>query len=134
MMWPECALLGTVNSSPARVWRRCETGELRTIRPPGVRGNAIVDPAPRPLPAISSVSTCGLVVVRLFATGFGGAAGLTPPLTPPCEVPPGFAACTSGTHQPSAHASAARSTACPTPDRLWTAVLATTIPSTLGSI
>src|ERR1700743_1028074 len=54
MMWPECAAFGTVSSSPALVLRKWEVGELRTIRPPGVRGKAIVEPEPRPLPATSS--------------------------------------------------------------------------------
>src|ERR1700760_1076549 len=64
MMWPECAVLGTVSTSPAFVLRRCDPGEVRPIRAPGERGNAIVMPESRPLPAISSVpcvdTWCGL--------------------------------------------------------------------------
>src|ERR1700759_4288747 len=108
MMWPECALLGTVSRRPALVLRRCAAGERRTIRPPGVCGKAIVEPGPSPLPAINSVpcvetwcglplhfdfgtqltlvmrtvSTCGLVAVRVLAAG-SGAVGPAPPLTLP---------------------------------------------------
>src|SRR6476646_1724088 len=64
MMWPECALAGTVRISPATVLRRCDGGEPLTIRPPGVRGNAITVPVVIPLPAINSVpwtdTWCGL--------------------------------------------------------------------------
>lgn len=112
-MCPERAALGTVNNRPARVLRRCEIGERRTIRPPGVRGNAIVDPAASPLPPICSVprvetwwgsplhlalgtqltlvmrtlSTCGLDVARPLLAG-AVATGPAPPLTPPCEAAP----------------------------------------------
>src|SRR6476646_5825137 len=64
MMWPECALAGTVRIRPATVLRRCDVGERLTIRPPGVRGNATTVPVVIPLPAIKSVpwteTWCGL--------------------------------------------------------------------------
>src|SRR5450432_2543280 len=55
MMCPEWALLGTVSTRPAVLWRRCERGERGPILAPGVRGKATTVPDRRPMPAISSV-------------------------------------------------------------------------------
>ena len=122
MMFPECALAGTVTSRPEPRLRRREPGDLRLMRAPGVRGKATTIPALRPLPAISSVppidTWCGLLlqvdagvqrtlVMRTEvtcavgvmakprarpATGMLGAVGAPPP----DAVPPELAASASG--------------------------------------
>ena len=122
MMFPECALAGTVASRPAPLLRRREAGELRLMRAPGARGKATTIPALRPLPAIKSVppldTWCGLLlqadvgvqralVMRTevtCATGTsatprarpatGTLGAVRPP--PPDAVPPGLAASASG--------------------------------------
>src|ERR1700676_2878277 len=55
MMYPECALLGTVASRPAAAGCRCAAGEELEMRAPGERGNATIIPAFSPLPLTSSV-------------------------------------------------------------------------------
>ena len=138
-MCPECALLGTVSTSPERVLRRCETGERLTIRPPGVRGKAITDPAASPLPAISSVpraeTWCGLplhlaagtqltLVIRTLVTCrlaapfvavvlFAGAEATGGAVVVGEAAPPAPAACATGAPASSAseHESAAASVA-----------------------
>ncbi len=176
MMCPECAVLGTVSTSPAFVLRRCEPGEVWPMRAPGERGNAIVMPEIRPLPAISNVPcvetwcglplhlgcgtqltlvmrivvTCGLVAVFVFAAagaellGAGvvpGAAEVGVDPAPPVELtPPALVAAAltavpvrlAATEHDSAASVAATRRLKRSPDRLWAAFIAKTIPSTAG--
>jgi hypothetical protein len=174
-MWPEWAALGTVSTSPAFVLRRCEPGDVRPMRAPGARGNAIVIPEVRPLPAISSVpcvdTWCGLplhlgcgtqltLVMRIVVTwglvavfvfveagaellGAGvvpGAAAVVVAPEPPVEAtPPALAAAVLEavpTRLTKEHDSAANDATARrlkrSPDRLWAALIAKTIPSTAG--
>ena len=69
MMFPECALLGTVTSRPCEPLRRWEAGEALEMRAPRECGNATTMPAAKPLPAISRIpwveTSCGLVAQLL---------------------------------------------------------------------
>ncbi len=58
MMRPECAVEGTVTSSPLERPSDAAAGELRLIVAPAERGNATTMPAFRPMPWISSVPRC----------------------------------------------------------------------------
>jgi hypothetical protein len=87
-----------------------------------------------------TLSTCGLLVARLFATGASAGAGLAPPLTLPCEAPPALAAAALATglrDAPSRHSETAAGIAVSLeshcPDRLWAASIAKTIPSNAGA-
>ncbi|HEY1450740.1 MAG TPA: hypothetical protein VGF47_07285 [Solirubrobacteraceae bacterium] len=89
---------------------------------------------------IRTVSTCGLAAVRLLLAG-AGAVGPAPPLIVPWEVPPALAAVAHAAEPnktPSEHDDAAASTTAKrltrSPDRLWAALIAKTIPSLRGLI
>jgi hypothetical protein len=66
MMCPEWALLGTVNTKPCALARRCECGEVGPMWAPGVWGKATIMPFVSPLPASSRipwvVTSCGLLL------------------------------------------------------------------------
>jgi hypothetical protein len=84
---------------------------------------------------IRTVSTCGLVAVRVLVAG-DGAVGPAPPLTLPWEVPPALAAVAHAaepsrtpSEQDDTAASVAARRLIRSLDRLWAALIAKTIPS-----